>query len=57
MIVNRGHWDELPEQCKRCANIQIMSLHMDGNHYYQCGKYPLADSNKTCPKFTKNDEK
>ena len=56
MIVNQGRLDELSEQCKRCANIRIMSLKMDGNHYYACGKYPLKD-NEICPKFVLNEER
>ena len=51
MIVNQGKWEELPNQCKRCINIRAMSLRMDGNHIYACGKYPLKDKNEDCPKF------
>ena len=54
MIVNRGYWNELPEQCKKCANLQIFSLYMDGNHYYSCNKYPLKE-NEICPKFIDNE--
>ena len=51
MLVCQGHWNELADQCKRCSFIRAMSLHMDGNHYYACGKYPLKDSNEICPWF------
>lgn len=51
MLVNAGKWDELAEQCKRCENLRTLSLHMDGNNTYGCGKYPLLDSNEICPKF------
>lgn len=54
MIANHGRWDQLSEQCKQCANIQVMSAHMDGNHYYACGKYPLKDRNEICPKFIRD---
>lgn len=56
MIVNHGKWEELPDQCKQCQNIKVASVHMDGNHYYACGKYPLHDSNEVCPKFAKSEE-
>ena len=54
MIVNRGYWNELPEQCKKCANLQIFSLYMDGNHYYSCNKYPLKED-EICPRFIDNE--
>ena len=56
MIVNRGHWNELPEQCKKCENIQVLSLYMNGNHYYACNKYPLKDSDETCPRFIRRED-
>ena len=51
MLVNTGKWDELAEQCKGCENLRCMSVQMDGNHTYSCGKYPLKDRNEICPKF------
>lgn len=53
---NNGHWDELFEQCKRCVNLQIMSLHMDGNHVYACNKYPLRNGDYVCPRFERVDD-
>lgn len=53
---NNGHWDELFEQCKRCFNLRVMSVYMDGNHVYVCGKYPLRDSNQICPEFIRQGE-
>lgn len=53
MLGNRGKWQELPEQCKKCEHMRVFSLHMDGNHNYCCAKYPLKDSNAICPKFEK----
>ena len=50
-MINNGHWNELCEQCKKCLNLQIMSLKMDGNHYYYCPKYHLHDANQPCPRF------
>ena len=52
-MINRGYWNELTEQCKGCSHMKAMSLHMDGHHYYSCNKYPLKDSNETCPRFIK----
>lgn len=57
MIVSQGYWNELAEQCKQCANIHVMSLHMDGKHYYACGKYPLTDNNMICPRFIAHEER
>lgn len=51
MSANTGKWDELAEQCKRCENLRCLSVSMDGNNTYCCGKYQLKDSNKTCPKL------
>lgn len=56
MIYSQGHWDELAPQCKNCENLRTMSVHMDGNHYYACGKYPLKDSNEICPCFIARQE-
>lgn len=52
MIYSHGYWNDLAECCKRCMNLHVMSAHMDGNHFYSCGKYPLRDRNEICPKFT-----
>lgn len=56
MIINRGKWEELPAQCKQCENMRVMSLYMDGNHYYSCGKYPLTDADRSCPRFVQKTE-
>ena len=53
MLTNAGKWDELPEQCKQCENLRCLSVYMDGNNTYCCGKYPFQDSNEICPKFKK----
>lgn len=55
MLVNQGYWNELPDQCQKCENLQTMSLHMDGNHYYCCGKYPLK-LNEICPRFIERED-
>lgn len=52
MLANAGKWDELADQCKRCENLRCLSVNMDGNNTYCCGKYPLQDKNETCQKFT-----
>ena len=51
MLVNQGHYDDLADCCKQCINIRVMSPNMDGNNYYCCGKYPLTDKEKVCPRF------
>jgi len=47
---SHGHWDELSPECQTCQNRKTMSVKMDGNHYYCCGKYPLRVGDK-CPKY------
>ena len=47
---SHGNWDELSPECQTCQNRKIMSVKMDGNHYYCCGKYPLRVGDK-CPKY------
>ena len=49
MLVNRGTWDELPEQCKGCFNLRARSVYMDGSAYYSCPKYLLHDKDEPCP--------
>ena len=51
MLKNQGYWDELCEQCKGCINLHMLSVRMDGNCYWHCGKYPLKNSNEICPKY------
>lgn len=41
-----------PTLCMCCRIPACLSANMDGNNTYYCGKYPLQDSNETCPKFT-----
>ena len=55
-MYNKGKWDQIAEQCKGCINLRILSANMDGNNTYYCGKYPLKDSNETCPKFVPEAE-
>ena len=53
-MYNQGTWDNLPKQCKNCMNLKISSLRMEqSSTTYACGKYPLTDPNKKCPKFIK----
>ena len=51
-VYNRGFWDELPEQCKRCEHMRAQNLYMSGNHYYLC-KRPvvLTDKEAVCSQF------
>ena len=53
MIVNRGYYKDLPNQCKMCIHLKVFSLKMDNNHYYSCNKYPLSFTDEICPKFEK----
>ena len=55
-MCNKGKWDQIAEQCKGCINLRVLSANMDGNNTYYCGKYPLKDSNETCPKFAPDAE-
>ena len=50
MIYNKGEWDKLPRQCQTCENMQVFSVHMNGNHYYSCARYPLTDKSERCPR-------
>ena len=47
---NQGYWYQLSPQCQTCQNRKTMSVKMDGNHYYCCGKYPLRVGDK-CLKY------
>ena len=49
MAGKHGKWDELFEQCKTCYNLRVFSLFMDGNHTYDCSRYPLTED-VPCPK-------
>ena len=54
-LANQGLWEDLADCCRICANLHILSLKMDGKHYYSCGKYPLRE-NEVCPKFVRVEE-
>lgn len=51
MIYCQGTWDNLALQCQNCANLHIMSLKMNGDHYYIYGKYPLTNKDEPCPRY------
>ena len=47
---SQGHFDELSPECQKCQHRKTVSVHMDGNHTYACGKYPLKIG-EDCPKY------
>lgn len=42
-------FDELPRRCKFCNHLRAIVIHTDGNHEYDCGKYPMT--NEICSGF------
>ena len=50
--------NELPEQCKTCFNLRILSLYMDNNHDYSCSKYPITKVKREsyCPIKNKEED-
>ena len=46
-------FDDLPYRCQFCNHLRAVSLMMDGNHEYGCGKYPITNEKRegNCSKF------
>ena len=51
-------YNELPNMCRVCNNLQIFSLFMDNNHDYICTKNLIEKVRKEhkCPKLLLDDE-
>ena len=49
-------FDDLPYRCQFCNHLRAVSLKMNGNHEYGCGKYPITKEKRegNCSKFDGN---
>lgn len=55
MALCQGHWEELAENCRRCANLRALAPRVDEEGYFSCDKYFLKDSTGGCPKIRGGD--
>lgn len=50
-------FNEFPEQCQHCSNLQVFSLDMSGNHSYMCHNYLIhMYKNSECPHYNNKKE-